>query len=76
MIKVVKTTRIGQYELSYTPSSISLPVKLALLTGLASILVGWLTGYDFDHRDARVAWWAGTTVVLMALAACGVADSA
>ena len=35
---------------------------------LASALIGWLGGYDFDYRSGGVAIWALITLVLALLA--------
>ena len=35
---------------------------------LASALIGWLGGYDFDYRSGGVAIWALFTLVLALLA--------
>ena len=45
-----------------------IPVTVALLTGLASMFVAWLTGYNFDHRDTESAWWGAITLLLMLFA--------
>lgn len=32
-----------------------------------SCFVGWLGGYNFDYRNAEVAWWAGISLVFGAM---------
>jgi hypothetical protein len=34
----------------------------------ASLLIGWLSGFNFDSRSAGVGLWAGFTLVLAGIA--------
>ena len=34
-----------------------------LICWLVSTLIGWMSGYNFDHRDGVVGLWAVVTLV-------------
>ena len=50
------------------------PTLAALAACALSAFIGWLSGYNFDHRDAGVAVWAAATVWFAFIAANLAAD--
>ena len=45
------------------------PIAAAILTLLFAGLIAWLSGFNFDHRNADVAWSAVFAVCMAAIAA-------
>lgn len=37
---------------------------------MASAFIGWLSGYNFDHRSEGVALWSCTTMLLGTVIGC------